>query len=317
MIAIATYATKSFLYALEDQAALVVAALRYAEVNDATYIFVSDQSEEAKESAEKLTKAIPFAVHHIALELGDNATGKHEANSNMVIAVMQHSAMNYARTIDADYFWSVEADILPNGNTLQSLLDTLRFDRGYYDVAMAGYPNSSFLGGYGTPQNQIAPRVYADERETSKDLAARLKSKDKEVQSKAREELETCNEKGNIFERQSKGWRPRGWLEEAYPGVGRGAMLPTAWFGMGCTLFSRKALGLSNWTGYTGVGTQDLWLGWRCLHSHGLRFAVVPHALCSHLKRIDGKMTLLYSHHEANGDSAGHLRCSKIDQSQN
>jgi hypothetical protein len=317
MIAISTYATRSFLYALDDQAALVVAAWRYADSPAAQYILVTDMSDEAVSAAKRLREILPFRMWHLPLDVDENATGTHEQSSNVVIAAMQHEALSKARFIGADFLWSVEADILPNANTLQSLTDALRFDRGWYDVAMAGYPNHSFLGGYGTMQNQIAPNVYPNERKVSVDLAKRLKSKDLATRNKAQEDAKNCAPNGNIFERQAKGWKPRGWLEEAYPGVGRGAILPTSWFGMGCTLFSRKAMDLSNWTGYQGAGTQDLWLGWRCLHQHGLRFAVVPHALCSHLKRINGKMTLLHSYHETQGDSAGHLRCSKIDQSEN
>jgi hypothetical protein len=317
MIAIATYATKSFLYAIEDQSALVLAAARYAQLNDneLTYILVTDDSQEGRDAAESVKDTLPFAVIHCPIDVDENTTGKHNASGNITIAAMQHEAFHIARRIGAKFFWSVEADILPNANTLQCLMDALAFDRGFYDVAMAAYPNASFLGGHGTPRNHIAPNVYDDERKISKDLARRLKSKNKGVKEKAAAELKTAPADGNIFARQAKGWKPRGWLEEAYPGVGCGAMLPTDWFGMGCTLFSQRALQLANWTGYQGAGTQDLWLGWRCLHQHGLRFAVVPHALASHLKPVDGKMTLMHAYHELDGLTKGHLRMSKIDQS--
>ena len=318
MIAIATYATKSFLYALEDQASLALAATRYAQLscNEITYILVTDDSQEGREAAQMLKAMLPYHFVHRPIDVDENTTGKHKTESNITIAAMQHEALHQARLIDADLFWSVEADILPNANTLQCLMDTLAFDQGYYDVAMAAYPNASFLGGHGTPQNHITPNEYDDERKVSKDLAKRLKSSDKETREKAQKQLKESPVEGNIFARQAKGWRPRGWLETAYPGVGCGAMLPTNWFGMGCTLFSRRAMNLANWTGYQGAGTQDLWLGWRCLHQHGLRFAVVPHALASHLKPIDGKMTLMHAYHELDGAAKGHLRMSKIDQSQ-
>jgi hypothetical protein len=254
MIAIATYATKSFLYAIEDQSALVLAAARYAQLNDneLTYILVTDDSQEGRDAAESVKDTLPFAVIHCPIDVDENTTGKHNSSGNITIAAMQHEAFHIARRIGAKF---------------------------------------------------------------SKDLARRLKSKNKEVKEKADAELKTAPADGNIFARQAKGWRPRGWLEEAYPGVGCGAMLPTDWFGMGCTLFSQRALQLANWTGYQGAGTQDLWLGWRCLHQHGLRFAVVPHALASHLKPVDGKMTLMHAYHELDGLTKGHLRMSKIDQS--
>jgi hypothetical protein len=318
MIAIATYATKSFLYAIEDQAALVLAATRYAQLSrdELTYILVTDNSQEGRDAAETIKSMLPYHFVHRPLDIDENTTGKHNTDGNITIAAMQHEALHEARLIDADLFWSVEADILPNANTLQCLMDTLAFDQGYYDVAMAAYPNASFLGGHGTARNNITPNVYDDERKVSKDLSRRLKSKNKETREKAEAELKEAPANGNIFARQAKGWRPRGWLEEAYPGVGCGAILPTDWIGMGCTLFSRRAMNLANFTGYQGAGTQDLWLGWRCLHQHGLRFAVVPHALASHLKPVNGKMTLMHAYHELDGPTKGHLRMSKIDQSQ-
>ena len=312
---ISTFATKSFCYALHDQARRVAACLAYAGIHgcNTEYLFVSDGSQEALDALEKIKSELRFKVtHRIIDDLTDNNTGKHVAESNMVIARMQDEAFTYARRNDFTHHWTVEADILPNANALQSLIDTLTFDRGWYSVAMAAYPNSLFLGGKGSPQRHIYPNVYDDERKVSKSLQARLKSKNPETAKKAREELEKQPSTGNVFVRQAKGWRPRGWLEECYPGIGRGAIVPTDWFGFGCTLFDRRAIELANWTGYLGAGTQDLWLGWRCFYQHDLRFAVVPHALATHVKRIDGVMTMMHAYHEMSGDAVGHLRTSKV-----
>lgn len=297
-IAVTTYATKSFLYALEEVAGLVLAAVQYAGITDWTWVIATDESEEAKAAHGRVARMLRGVdCRHIeVLGTTDNATGKHVTESNITIARLQAAAWHEARLMEADAVWSVEADVLPMGNTLQCLLDTLRFDRGWYDVSMAAYPNDAFLGGYGTPTNWILPSVYDDEREDKKEGETEGKPK------------------GNVFELQSKGWRRRGWLESAHPGVGLGAILPSGWVGLGCTLISRRALSLANWVGYTGAGTQDLWLCWKCWHPAGVRMAVVPHAVCSHLKRRDGKMTLMHAYHEQAGECAGHLRMRKIEK---
>jgi hypothetical protein len=118
----------------------------------------------------------------------------------------------------------------------------------------------------------------------------------------------------------NNGWRKRGWMENAYPAIGKGAILPTDWVGMGCTLLSKRALSLAHFDGYGGLGTQDLFLCWNCWKPNGINMAVITHTLCDHIVRgrepdaKDGsnqdfnKIVHVQAYHEPEGDYAGHLR---------
>jgi hypothetical protein len=326
MIAIATYATSAYCYAQAAQAPLIAAALRYARVDPASvmFIFVGDASKECKAAFgehDKRMKAMGVEkIERLILDVACNKNGKHGQDSNLVIARMQQAAFDAARCAGATLFWSVEADILPPANTLRSLMDTLTFDRGFYDVAMCTYPNERFLGGYGNPRNWIAPTVYPDERDVPEDLGVKLAARDERQRSTeppTEDEIkewqaldkavEDCPPKGNVFARNAPGWRPRGWLEDAYPGIGLGGTVMTYWTGMGCTLLSEDALHVANFIGYDGGCTQDLWLCWRCWHPAAMRLAVVTHSVCSHVKLKDGKPVIHHATHELAGARAGHL----------
>lgn len=329
-LVVTTYATAGYVYALEAQAGLLVAALRYAgyEKGEALWLLACDGSREAAAAYAKAVKRQGgwMKVEKLTLKgCRESPDGKHARGSNLTIAGLQDLAFNRARELEADLAWSVEADILPEANTLRCLMDALMFDRGYYGVAMAGYPNDSFLGGYGTPSNWILPTVYEDERKAPVSLSLKRAALEKRRAAKkalTEKEAQEYNDLlaewrklpavGNVFELNAKGWRPRGWLEAAYPGVGLGAMLPTSWVGLGCTLLSARALDAAQFTGYEGNGTQDLWLCWKAWHPRGIRMTVVPHALCSHVKRREGeRLELLHSHHVMEGAAYGHLRMTR------
>jgi hypothetical protein len=116
---------------------------------------------------------------------------------------------------------------------------------------------------------------------------------------------------GNIWEVTAKhGWRRRGWMDFAYPGIGYGAVVPSDWCGLGCTLLSKGALAHADFCGYDGRGTQDLFLCWSRWHPAGLRIACVPHVACDHIKRQAGKPEILHhrAYHEQEGECRGHLR---------
>ena len=108
-------------------------------------------------------------------------------------------------------------------------------------------------------------------------------------------------------------------MDFAYPGIGEGAVVPSDWCGLGCTLMSKKALALADFNGYDGGGTQDLFLCWHRWHPAGLRLACVPHVVCDHVKRekalVDGQEKDVVSHYRAYHEQApeyrGHLRVRK------
>jgi hypothetical protein len=98
-------------------------------------------------------------------------------------------------------------------------------------------------------------------------------------------------------------------MDFAYPGIGKGAIVPSDWCGLGCTLLSAKALALAEFSGYDGRGTQDLFLCWHRWHPAGLRIACVPHCVADHVKRDkDGKIVHYRAYHETEGEYRGHLR---------
>ena len=150
----------------------------------------------------------------------------------------------------------------------------------YISISRRGYP---FLGGRGTEKRQILDDIYLDEREVPKSKLDKIetieanirklagkdiltKKEEEKIQSlieqkkKLVSECEKMTPKGNVHTLNGNEWRKRGWMDYAYPGIGKGAVVPTDWIGLGCTLFSEKALQLAHFDGYEGHGTQDLYL---------------------------------------------------------
>jgi hypothetical protein len=333
MLAITTYSTRNYAYALEAQLPLMVAALRYAEIPKAAFILAGDDSAEVAQASSKIKadlERIGVLFERIILDVGDNENGRHQAKSNLVIARLQNAAWHAARLHGAEQLWSLESDILPQPNTLRTMMDVLALDRGWYDVAFCTYPNAAFLGGRGSPSRWILPSIYEDERALPEDLQQRVRQRDERRKKLAaqhaaptedelhdwrqlNEAIEATPAKGNIWKLNGEKWRQRGWLESAYPGIGQGAVLPTDWVGLGCTLMSRRAFDLAHFTGYEGGCTQDLWLCWRAWQPMGIRMAVIPHALCSHVKmqrreNAPAVATIMHARHELGGECHGHLR---------
>lgn len=254
----------------------------------------------------------------------------YQDEAQRIIARLQQAGFSAARAAGATECWSVEIDVLPPPNALRVLRDVVAFDGGYYSIAMVTYHNGQFLGGHGSPARPIEEDVATEERvlpdnlkrrlqemeKKMKDLHARRKRPSEALQKEAddiREEIRRQPPRGNIFALNAKKWRRRGWMDAAYPGIGRGAVLPTDWVGLGCTLLNKAALDLATFEGYALKGTQDLFLCWHRWHPAGLRLAVVPHILCHHVKRDRDKpekLTLWRAYHEPSGEFAGHLRVS-------
>ena len=328
-LAICTYATKSYLHAWPLCLRGIAAAA--AHHREAHFVFATDDSPESREAEELARRELPegWKITTLRLPLGDDTSQSYKEAAQMRIAALQGAAFAFAKSkVRADLCWSVESDTIPTAESLRVLEWTLAMPTAdgtpYYDVAAATYPNGLFLGGFGTPQNPIAEDFLPAERKLSSRLKlcleqceARLKeAKSPETAQKEgkrlgrlRDRVKKSPPEGNVWEVTAKhGWRRRGWMEFAYPGIGRGAIVPSDWCGLGCTLMSKRALALADFNGYDGRGTQDLFLCWKRWYPAGLRISCVPHVACDHVKRRDGKIEHMMAGHATEGEFRGHLR---------
>jgi len=272
----------------------------------------------------KVDKVITIGMTEGGIRYGQEA--------QILIANLQQVGLAHAIDEESDLFWSVESDVLVPHNALSCSIDMLDFDDGYYDVSFVTYPSQSggmFLGGHGSPNHPIEQDYLPEEREIPEDVQKAYdvakdwldnipEGTDQSIvdeRVKAFHELTKSFEqyppRGNIFELNGKRWRRRGWMDNAYPGIGRGAVLPTDWTGMGCTLLSRRAMNCSAFDGYDGGGTQDLFLNQRRWAADDLKSCVITHTVCEHVvaKNDDqGRRVHAFAHHEPQGDCKGHLR---------
>ena len=330
MIFASTYATKRYGYALPNFGRRLASALSYSK-KSGFFLFVGDESKEIEQMAnDYVAQVLPanWDFKLIQLPVNDSGLQNYKEDAQLLIAQMQSSAMTEARKVGANYFWSLESDVLVPYNALNVSLDVLAFDNGYYDIAMCTYPSQgggSFLGGRGSYQRQIGEDFEEDERVVPKELIKRkkdhLKLKERNEEwieeiKKIDEEIKKCPPKGNVYTLNGKEWKPRGWMEYAYPAIGKGAILPTDWVGMGCTMLTEKALAMAHFDGYEGKGTQDLYLGWNRWKPHGLNMCVTTHAICDHVIRVRGEaeeqsyenFQIANAYHEPEGLHQGHLR---------
>jgi hypothetical protein len=362
MIAIATYATKSYLFAWKQFLTRIVAAASYKE--DVCFIFATDSSEESKIAYEDAKILLPSKWEKISINLNieDELKEKYKEESQFLIASLQSAAFNYAKKIKAKMLWSVESDTLVPPDALRISEWALNMPQAdgqpYYDVAACTYFNGLFLGGFGTPNTQINEDFLPEERilpERFKKLYKKCEEKIADIETKLKEAIINKNndqtdkdsnllklnyllEKegkrfnrlrtkikkyppdGNIWEIIAKnGWRRRGWLDFAYPGIGKGAIVPSDWCGFGCTLMSEKALLLADFDGYQGKGTQDLFVCWNKWYPAGVKIACIPHVACDHVKinndkenekSIENDIKYIYhkGYHETEGECKNHLR---------
>jgi hypothetical protein len=297
--------------------------------SDAHFIFSTDESKEAESAADLAKRELPEGWKISVLKhpfKDDPKDYKEEAQAR--IATLQGAGFAFARRIKAALCWSVESDTIPPAHALRVLEWTLSMPDAsgdpYYHIAAATYPNGLFLGGFGDPHHQIAEDFLPSERNLKPRIKLlldrceeRLKGcKDRAIgeregkrMGRLREWVKKSPPDGNIWEVNAKhGWRRRGWMDFAYPGIGLGAVVPSDWCGLGCTLLSAKALALADFTGYQGKGTQDLFLCWSRWHPAGLRIACVPHVACDHIKRQGQEIIHHVAYHEPVGECRGHLR---------
>lgn len=140
-----------------------------------------------------------------------------------------------------------------------------------------------------------------------------------------KERMEKCGVKDevafNVLAEMAERWKPggfrkRGWHSSAYPAIGKGAVVPIDWVGFGCTMMNKEALGLAQFDGYEGGGTEDLYIVWKRWYRAGLRLASVAHCPCDHVIRNRDQETakkqpfiLLQAHHDSEDkECEGHLR---------
>lgn len=368
MLAIATYATKSYLFAWRQFLTRIAAAASYKK--NVCFIFATDNSKESREAYELAKILLPesWKVISINLEVDDESKQKYKEESQFLIASLQAAAFNYAKKIKAKMLWSVEADTLvpPDALRISEWAINMPQPNGepYYDVAACTYFNGLFLGGFGTPNTQINEDFLPEERELPErfsNLYKKCKEKIEVLEDKLKEKITNKNKEnfdkdkdlleinsslakeskryhrlrlkikkyppnGNIWEIIAKyGWRRRGWLDFAYPGIGKGAIVPSDWCGFGCTLMSEKALLLADFDGYQGKGTQDLFVCWNKWYPAGIKIACIPHIVCDHIKHKEenndkenknGSKYIHYiGYHETEGEFKNHLRLKTQDWS--
>jgi len=325
MLAITVSATKGFLHAwLQCLRGISSSCSHHKEAH---FIFCTDESKDAEFAAEMAKKELPEGWKISVLKFPfDKDEKDYKQDAQIRIAKLQGAGFAFARKLRADLCLCVESDTILPANAMRMMEWTLQMPDAdgnpYYDIAACTYPNGLFLGGFGTPQSQIAEDFLPSERKMKPRIKLVLENCEKRMRENPSEKeakrmarirdriKKSCPPDGNIWEINAKyGWRRRGWMEFAYPGIGEGSIVPSDWCGLGCTLLSKKALQLADFNGYEGKGTQDLFLCWNRWHPAGLKIACVPHAPCDHIKRQpDGKIIHYRSYHEQVGECRGHLR---------
>jgi hypothetical protein len=328
MIAVTICSTRSYAYALIAQARKIVACIEREP--EGVVILIGDNSLEINKAKEFYQSILPEGWK-VELYIGKFEDGlpNYQNPAQLIIARMRSIAYDRARQLHVDFCWSLDSDVLPQPNALRVMKQMLEFDDGYYSISTCPYPSQgggAFLGGRGTPEHPILPDFYDDEREIPKDLKKKMdqhKAKLKTLKSRPNAKLiqqfrelskavQNCKPTGNVFHCNSKGFRRRGWMHAAYPEIGIGAVVPTDWCGLGCTLMNREALSLAQFDGYDGSGTEDLYIVWKRWYRKGLKINVIPHSPCDHVIRDrakKGKFILCQAYHESkNPETVGHLR---------
>lgn len=328
-LAITIVATKNYTYAMKDQAARVQGSLGYCKISDPIIILITDQSGEMDSISSLYKNLLPDAmiIQKDMAELNESANYKIPAQ--LLISKMRTAAFNEARRHDVDFCLSLDSDVLPAINGIQTCLDMLSFDKGYYDVACILYTSQGggpWLCGRGTTQHQILPDFYEDERNVPKRYIKFKKIHEEEmtkVDNKesaekihkklewVRKRIEKYPPKSDVFGSNSIKWRKRGWFDNAYPAIGKGACVPTDWCGFGATMMNRRALAHAHFDGYQGAGTEDLYVCFHKWKPNGIKLVAIPHSLCDHIvrsRREPGTFTHVHGYHEESGEFEGHIR---------
>ena len=325
-LCIYTAATTGYAHALVAQARRILAALALeSRVSEVLFLFVTDV-EDAVSSAAKLYRDAGISVEVLLTERTGGENYKEDAQ--LLIASMRQDASTRALAWGADICLSLDSDVLPPPNSLRCMIDMLAFDGGYYSVSFCPYPSQgggAFLGGRGTPNNPILPDFAEEEKAVPPKLIARRQklldqlkatpspANPKDIHKKLMDiekQIREIPPSENVFSANGKKWRRRGWFDFCYPAIGRGAVVPVDWIGFGCTLMSRHALSLCDFTGYDGKGTEDLFINFKRWYPAGLRMACIPHCPCDHVIRDKktGGHVLVATGHAEDEEHLGHLR---------
>jgi len=323
-------ATEAYTYAMREQAVRIVANL--GDEPAGKVLLVGDNSAALRDVVKFYGTILPegWSVDHVALGGVRDGAENYKVDAQLLIAKLRTAAFTKARQLRAQLTWSLDSDTLPPANALRCMKTMLAFDGGYYSVSTCPYPNTAFLGGRGSPRAPIAEDFLPHERKLPPELKAQLEANEAEMKALAgaapspeqlarwdetNKKIRECPPDGSIWEVTAKhGWRARGWLDHAYPAIGRGAVVPSDWCGFGCTLLNAQALALAIFDGYEGKGTEDLFICWHRWYPAGLRINVITHCPCDHIiwEKKKGGDASRYTHirafHETEGECAGHLR---------
>ncbi len=357
-LAIGICATKNYSYAVNAQAIAVQSAifeyLRAKKIDSLNVyvILASDGCEKMLKLEEKYSfllnsPKIKLTIHKLIHDIDDNNSGYKE-KAQKIIALLRTSVFTTAKSLGVDYCWSLDSDVLPKANCLIAMEDSILFDNSYYSVACCPYPSQGggpFLCGRGTHINPILKDIYPEEKNVSKKILKRIQQIDNSIAKqtisikklfsfeaiqrlrvlhKKRHlwnvyiDKKVANQTSNVFSLNSKGWRKRGWFDFAYPGIGKGALVPTDWCGFGCNLINNKALNYIDFHGYEGKGTEDLFIVWNRWFPNGIKLVAVPHCPADHVirKRVKKskenvatrELVHIVTSHEPDGEFEGHLR---------
>lgn len=311
-LAVTICATEKYQYAMRAQARMVQANLRDYP-GPIRLILCGDDGLRPVESlyVELFAGRPDFEIKSI--RRFKSAAGENYKNAaQLLIAQMRTAAFAAARTAGASLCWSLDSDVIPKtALCFRTLHWLLNMPGAFYGVAISPYPSQGggdFLTGRGNPERPIFSDFDRKERKVPEELlkkweeiegrlreaakAGGLPPKElRDEADKLNREIDACPPEGNVFEMTAKhGFRRRGWLSQAYPALGRGAIVPSDWCGFGNTLLSRAALDEVDFLGYDGGGTEDLFAVFHRWHQAGIRIGSVLHEPSAHVcRRKDGK----------------------------
>jgi len=269
----------------------------------------------------------------VTVNVSDFGHKPYKEKAQIIIARLLGAGLDISKDGDYDFCWIVESDVIVHPDAFECLVWAQNYPTfPKYDVTVATYFNGSFLCGRGTPYNHIAEDYLPSEKIGGVELSKKIDALSKKLNAYAskrknppkdmlkemdnlQKELKESPPKANVFALNAKKWRKRGWLDQAYAGSAvQGAVLPTDWCGNGCTLLSRKALMLSNFIGYAGHGTQDLFLCWNKWHPAGIKIGLVVGVPAYHVKKDpEGNMFAWEPYFVPDcEETSGHLRVRRI-----